>query len=91
LAHPPLFIVPDFGLDEQEANELVRTLGGRVYALAGGALLRGRSRTEPSEVWDTKMRRWCELNKADAPRCFPELLSEREAERIMWPEFYRCE
>lgn len=87
LTRPHLSIVPDFGLDEQETNDRVRTMGGRVYALAYGALVRGLSRIQPSEVWEPTKRKWAPLS--EAPSCFPQLLSEREAERIMWPEFYR--
>ncbi len=89
LSAPRLYVVLDFGLSEEEANDRVRTIGGRVYFHADGILMRGACREAPSEIWDCARRRWRpHSGRGGETGEWPVLLSEAEAERIMWPEYY---
>lgn len=84
---PTLGLVLDFGMTPEDFAESRRTRAGIIYQIQDSRVCRGADLAYPSESWDPEARRWAPCIAMPCPGK-PTILSEREAERLMWPEFF---
>ena len=84
---PALGLVLDFGMTPEDFAESRRTRAGIIYQIRESRVCRGADLACPSESWNPEARRWAPCIAAPCPGK-PTVLSEREAEHLMWPEFF---
>ena len=84
-----LMLVPDRRLTIRELIETIRSIHGDIYIRFGDRMLRGADPQAPTHVWCRRTRAW--MANLDGPvpdDVLVTLLTEPQAEREMWPEFY---